>query len=413
MKVEKSFTVEPDQTSAEIAEAFGIGGGYERQVLDVELPETLPQVTYITGESGCGKTTLLRELCEGSPDNLTDVPDGPLWTWADDVDTALEYMSKVGLSDATMFVSRYEELSDSQQYRARLYHALLSDKPVLYFDEFLSTLDRETARAVAYVFQKVCRRNDKKVVVATAHDDLEPYLQPDLTVRGSAFPHEWEVIEHEGEPSNPFTDDLRFEWKDADWYRECRLGELHYKGKYTGGVKDYLAVYRGDRLLGLLIATYRMHDGGRRISRVVVHPSYRGIGIGQALVSRYLEKEPAADTVAEMAKYNPVFEKAGMERVEDSVVKPPSGLKTDLDEAGFDRDRWHDKDYCIAFMDDREAREMFAEYASDVGVHVSPGGKSLDTERVAEKLRTEPQTAGRVLWNVRPKRMAKFVGPEA
>lgn len=412
MEVEKEFTVEPSQTSAEIAEAFGIGGGYTRTVLDIELPDTLPRVTYITGESGCGKTTLLHELCDGSPDHISTVPDGPLWTWGKSVDTSLEYMSKAGLSDATMFVSTYSELSDSQQYRARLYHALLSDSETLYFDEFLSTLDRETAHAVAYVFQKVCRRNNKQIVVATAHNDLVPYLQPDLTVRGTAFPHDWNVERTNSDIENPFIENISFEWKDKDWYNACRLGELHYKGKYTGGVKDYLAVYYGEKLVGLLISTYRMHDGGRRISRLVVHPSYRGIGIGQALVSKYLEKEPAADTVAQMAKYNPVFEKGGMERVDDVVHGPPSGLKTDLKGFDFDRNRWHDKDYCIEFMGERETREMFAEYANDVAMFVRPSGENISTEAVKEKLQTEQHTAGRVLWNVRPKRMAKFVGPE-
>lgn len=413
-KIERSFEVSPSKSSAEIAEAFGIEGGHEKTVLDVEIPKELPQVVYITGESGCGKTTLLKELSDGDTDvGRRELPDGPLWTWANDLDTALDVLSKVGLGDATLFVSTYEELSDSQQYRARLYYALLGDEDVLYMDEFLSTLDRDTAKAVAYVFQKAIRRTGKSVVVATAHDDLGLYLQPDMTIRGSAFPSRWEVVNHGDRTiENPFFGGLRFEWKDSDWYRECDLAELHYKGKYTGGVKDYLAVYHEGKLVGLLVGKYRMHDGGRRIARVVTHPSYRSVGIGQAAVQRYLEKEPAADVVAEMAKYNPVFERAGMERVENSVVRPPSGLKTALDEMGFDRDRWHRKSYCVDFMQERENREKFAEYAPAVGKHVAPGGKNLDTEEIREKLVEEPHTAGRVLWNVREKEMAKFVGPE-
>lgn len=409
--IERSYLIEPDQESAEIAEAFGIEAGYEKQIVDVELPAELPQITYVTGESGCGKTTLLREL--GGDIEPPSVPNTPLYTWADDTESALRLLSQVGLGDATLFVSRYSELSDSQQFRAKLYHRLLNTDGTIYVDEFLSTLDRETAKPVAYVFGKVCRRLDRKIVVSEPHDDLEEYLQPDLVIRGRAFPSRWNIYSRDSEAENPFWDDYYIEEKDADWYNNCRLGELHYKGKYTGGVKEHWACYHDNMLVGLLVSTYRMWDEGRRISRLVTHPSYRGCGAGQYLVNNYLDEFPAADTVAAMAKYNPVFERAGMERVEDSERKPPSGIKSELDGAGFDRDSWFSKEYCINFMEDRENREMIAQYADEISYFVSPGGDYLDESEVREKLLSEPQTSGRVLWNIRPKSMAKFVGPEA
>jgi ABC-type lipoprotein export system ATPase subunit/GNAT superfamily N-acetyltransferase len=411
----KSFTVKPDQSSTEIAEAFGISSGYQKQVVDVSLPKTLPQVTYITGESGCGKTTLINMLSDGIDNEDKNIPDGPLWSWGDDLDQSLEYLSKVGLGDATMFVSEYSELSDSQQYRAKLYLALLnsSEGETLHFDEFLSTLDRKTAKSVAFLFQKIARKENLNIVCSTAHDDLEDYLVPDCKIKGRAFPHRWNIERFRvDEVTNPFIQDLRFESKDSDWYYNCPLAELHYKGKHVGGVKDYIAVYFDRKLIGLLIGTYRIHDGGRRISRIVVHPSYRGLGIGQEIVSYYLDKEPGVDVVAEMAKYNPVFEKAGMERVENSVVSPPTGLKSDLDEHGFDRDRWYNKDYCVEFMEEKKNREMLANYNSDIGrIFISPGGKNTSKEEDREKILNEPHTAGRVLWNIRPKKMAKFVDP--
>lgn len=412
--LEKSYLIQPSSDGSGIAEAFGISGGHSKNVVDVRLPDSLPDITYVTGESGCGKSTLLSLLSGDeavySRDDY-DAPDGPIWSWAPDEDTGIELCSKVGLGDATLFLSSYGELSDSQQYRAMLYDLLLDDPDTLYVDEFLSTLDRKTARPVSFVFQKVLRRTDTRAVLSTAHDDLADYLQPSLVVRGEAFPSDWSVEERSKESGNPIGP-IEYEWKDSDWYNGCRLAELHYKGKYTGGIKDYLAAYYDGRLVALLVATYRIHDGGRRISRVVTHPSYRSCGVGRRIVGRYLEKEPAADVVAQMAKYNPVFEKAGMHRVDDSVVKPPSGLTTDLKNAGFDVDRWYDEGYCREFMGDAPNRETLSGYSSQVSHLVTPGGENLDEERVAEKIRSEPHTAGRVLWNVRKKRMAKYVGPE-
>ena len=179
----KVFTVKPHRDASFIAEAFGIEAGYNNVILDgVELPDDLPSVTYVTGESGCGKSTLLKEI--GGITYNYNIPKEPLFKWGEDESETLKYLSLVGLGDAVLFMSHYDELSDSQQYRARLFLELMSDKKLIVIDEFLSTLDRMTAKPVAYCFQKAVRRLGKKLVVATAHDDLEEYLQPDLLVKG-------------------------------------------------------------------------------------------------------------------------------------------------------------------------------------------------------------------------------------
>ena len=49
---------------------------------------------------------------------------------------------------------------------------------------------------------------------------------------------------------------------------------------------------------------------------------------------------------AAIFEFKPVFEKAGMKSVNDSVTKPPSGLVKDMKELGFKTDMWFSKDYC-------------------------------------------------------------------
>jgi GNAT superfamily N-acetyltransferase len=59
------------------------------------------------------------------------------------------------------------------------------------------------------------------------------------------------------------------------------------------------------------------------ISRVVVHPKYRTIGLGVKLVKETLAKAgtPYVEMPAVMAKYNPFAERAGMQKIAEQL--PP------------------------------------------------------------------------------------------
>jgi ABC-type lipoprotein export system ATPase subunit/ribosomal protein S18 acetylase RimI-like enzyme len=79
------------------------------------------------------------------------------------------------------------------------------------------------------------------------------------------------------------------------------------------------------RLFGWTTTDQRVGNANRvvRIARVVVHPEYRGLGIGVELVRAAMaysreywnvqgQRPWLVETVAEMSRYHPVFEKAGM-----------------------------------------------------------------------------------------------------
>jgi len=71
------------------------------------------------------------------------------------------------------------------------------------------------------------------------------------------------------------------------------------------------------------------------ISRVVLHPKYRSIGLGALLVKQTLQlvDRRYVETIAVMAKYNPFFEKAGMTKIAErtshkSITKAVEQLQT-------------------------------------------------------------------------------------
>lgn len=407
MKYLKEFVVAPENSSLLIAEAFGIQEGWKNKIVDVELPDVLPAITLITGESGCGKSTLLKMLGDITSFVL---PITPLHIWGPNEEESLQLLNAVGLNDASLFVLKYNQLSDSQQARARMYLAMCQPSKVLVIDEFLSTLDRNTAQALAYSFQKILRKKNIRLIAATAHNDLEGYLQPDLTIVGKAFPSRWNVIHKTSTGLNPFS--IVLEQHDKRKYKEHSLGEIHYKGKYSGGKQEYFSASIDGEIVGWLVGKVLPGTKQHRISRVVVHPTYRGCGIGQKLIQKYMKLYPDCDVVAAMARFNPVFEKAGMKRVNDITIKPPKKLLANIPLTPLE---WSSRQKCLDLMSDIEYRKLVVPFASTQ--FVNPGGR-LNGLTVTRKLSVaylvldDSTAAASVLWGLRPRTMAKFVGPQ-
>lgn len=185
--------VERSKRVLEVAEAFGIGLDEKEFVVFDKQPVRVNQgdVVYITGQSGSGKSQLLKDLqrqmkAEGKHVvNIDDVQfeDRPLIDQIGvDTNDAIRLMGSAGLNDAYLWVRKPHELSDGQRYRFRLAKCIESKAEVWVADEFLAVLDRTAAKIIAYAVQKVSRRAGATLMVATTHTDMVPDLGPDLFV---------------------------------------------------------------------------------------------------------------------------------------------------------------------------------------------------------------------------------------
>jgi ABC-type ATPase with predicted acetyltransferase domain len=192
--IDKRFHTEVERTERvlEIAEAFGLGlDDKEFVVFDNQPLEILQgDVVYVTGQSGSGKSTVLRELAsQMSHLGVTDLDAIELDETRPLIDQigkttadALNYLSIAGLNDAYLFIRKPQELSDGQRYRFRLAKIIESGAKVWTADEFLAVLDRTTAKVIAFNLQKVARKVGATLIVATTHTDMVADLAPSLYI---------------------------------------------------------------------------------------------------------------------------------------------------------------------------------------------------------------------------------------
>jgi len=378
-----------------VAEAFGLGVSQQEKFVlydDVELKIGETEVVYITGESGSGKSVLLRAIKQDLGKQVADMAkmridkDKPIIdTVGRDVNEAIALLSRAGLNDAFLFLRRFGELSDGQKYRYKIARLMESQKQWWVADEFCSVLDRDLAKVVAFNLQKIARQNGKGVIVATTHGDLFEDLKPNVHVH-KRFGKEIAVNYHSDVSAVEcsLVRDMRVEEGTFADYK--KLSVFHYRSGRCPAPRRIFVLKRGCELCGVVVYSYpspfcfgrsRVWKGDFRrlqsevsvVSRVVVHPKYRAVGLGVKLVEETLEKAGTScvEALAVMAKYNPFFERAGMQKIAES--KPnPNVLKAieRLSVLGFNPVMLGDVNY-----NEREIRFLGKDKVADVLAEVS------------------------------------------
>jgi ABC-type lipoprotein export system ATPase subunit/GNAT superfamily N-acetyltransferase len=342
-------------------------------------------IVYITGESGAGKSLLLNELIKhianykGIFGKITlekdiHIEDNEVLieSIGDNTEDAIRLLSTVGLNDAYLFIKRYKELSEGQKYRYRIAKVISSNhdtRRVVVFDEFCSLLDRDTARVVAYMLAKICKTRGYTLLVATAHDDLVYDLNPNVIIHKYYGSRTDVIYNNNSTHECSLLKKLRIEEGSInDWYS---LEEFHYRSgkpfgiKYifravidniTAGVIIYsmppLSCKGRNIALGRVVSPDEVNRDFITISRVVVSPRFRGIGIATMLVRDTIQRvgKRYVESIAIMGRYNPFFVKAGMRE----VVYEPDGKYTKvmdkLKHYGFNRLLAADKDVCYEIL---------------------------------------------------------------
>jgi len=316
------------QATAELLAAFGLGGQVGRRMTLASLPPLnllAPGVILCTGPSGSGKSQSIRLLSIAAdadrrhhpPPPAPDLPLIESWPGLAASD-AVARLTAVGLADPVTWVRTPSELSTGQRARLDLCRAIHAPGGLVLIDEFCNALDRVTARAVAWRASRIIRRLGLTAILATSHDDLAADVAPDLHVTcrwGGESSIEYPTAHA---PACSVMDEITYEPGSlADWKL---LAPLHYAAgdpatiagvhlakhpsmNTPAGVVVYswpdlhsaarnVALGDGYAVGREQHAAARLNREVRRLSRIVVAPEVRGIGIAQQLILASLASLP-------------------------------------------------------------------------------------------------------------------------
>lgn len=341
--------------TGQVADLFGLPEQEPPHTVaeNITLDVRPADLVLFTGPSGSGKSSLMRAAGEqlGAADMFSlPLPDAPLIdALPGTLEDQLAALAGCGLAEARLLLRTPAELSEGQKYRFRMAYALAGRTPWVAADEFTATLDRTLAKVVAHNLRRLVARTGVGVLAATTHEDVIEDLQPDVWVkcRGDG------IVEYErrGWKRRPvsFANELWLsDGTRADWPHFARW---HYRSHDLAFVKRVTLLWHGDepvgvcvfgtpaaslslrtRYFGLMnprssVALAALNEQLWLLQRVVLHPAYRGAGIGTAFVRRACELCPVdwIETLSAMGRVHPFFVKAGFERVGVIRRTPGSG----------------------------------------------------------------------------------------
>jgi len=202
------YNLAPKRKSVENGKIYGMFGineeyGERDFVKPFDIDVQPGEIVYFTGISGTGKSSCLRQFKEQTNAfNLDDIvidKDKTIIENFSSFEKGVEIAGRCGLSEAFLFVRYFHELSDGQRYRFKIAKAIDEGHKVIVADEFLATLDRETAKVIAFNLRKIANKYGLIFALASTHVDIIEDLQPDHLIRFTSDGVELDKVEKKNE----------------------------------------------------------------------------------------------------------------------------------------------------------------------------------------------------------------------
>lgn len=340
----------------------------------------------ITGPSGSGKTRLLvaleRDLISRGIRTIRPPTELQRTRPVLDaiaprlgIDAAMHALARAGLADASVMVRRVHELSAGQIERLRLAKAMhdlavgtREAESALILDEFGATLDDETLIGVSRLLRAYSTRTTGVGIVIATHRasvvmaHLAPTSIITLAEDGTATAEQRDAAMNDSQSAAANIYDIAPGTRaDLD-----ALAHHHYRTRPPATIDRVIrATDRASgRLAGVLTLSLptlnaawrefawpgrystpdkaanarRLNAEIRCISRVIVAPSDRALGLASAMVRHALTHAPTPniEALAALGQAAPVFRAAGMTEYPVPVLAQDARLRDMLDVAGIE-----------------------------------------------------------------------------
>jgi ABC-type lipoprotein export system ATPase subunit/GNAT superfamily N-acetyltransferase len=234
-------------------------------------------IGVIYGSSGSGKSSMLKQF--GDEQELVWDYNKTIASHFDSVEDAIERLGAVGLNTVPTWAKPRNVLSNGEGFRCDLARRLGSN---IVIDEFTSVVNRDVAKSCSLsLYKYVKRKNLKNIVLATCHDDILEWLQPDWV-----FNTDVRQFASRGLVRQPI--EIRIV-KGQKKYWELFKKHHYLTEELPSSVQVYLALW-GDRIVGFSSTislpgwTPPLYEGDKRLkwreARTVVLPDFQGLGIG-------------------------------------------------------------------------------------------------------------------------------------
>lgn len=170
----------------EINRRYDIRKEHESKI-DIDFEYEPNQVTAIIGESGTGKTTLLRkwfnvEDVTFEVDSEKAIFEVLFEASGRNFDETSKLLFDVGLTSVPVWKNKFYQISNGEKLRFEIAMKLTSADKVIFIDEFTSMLDRQTAKNLSLNVNKLVTKYDKELVISTCHFDILDWIKIDRLV---------------------------------------------------------------------------------------------------------------------------------------------------------------------------------------------------------------------------------------
>ena len=240
-------------------------------------------VGLIVGPSGAGKSTIIKQLgvtlkeFKWDPEKAVIEQFPPNQT-IEDVSKAC---AAVGFNTIPAWMRPYHILSNGEQFRVTLARALAEqvDTEVLGIDEFTSVVDRQVAQIASFACAKHIRKSEKKMIVASCHEDIIEWLQPDWIIYPATESFDWRLVQRRPDLDVTISRIPKQAWR--------LFAPYHYLTAQLNNNAKCWGLWYQNKLVAFTSVIPRCFKGHKTtvscFHRTVTLPDYQGLGLAVVL----------------------------------------------------------------------------------------------------------------------------------